>query len=133
VLAKESGVLQGNDITAIEQIGTNRHDCVAALIRLESERSSACKMLSFGEGPAAFEKLLAWCDRDGALRRAWQTNLTVARRCQALNDGNGAVVKVKLGRVQKLLATVRGSDTPPVYCRQGSRFGAVAVRDLGQA
>jgi flagellar biosynthesis/type III secretory pathway chaperone len=133
LLGKEAGVLQGNDVKAIEQIGANRHDCVAALMRLEAERSSACKMLSFGQGPAAFEKLMRWCDRSGALRRQWQANLVAARRCQNINDRNGAVVKVKLGRVQKLLATVRGSETPPVYGRRGARYGAVAVRDLGQA
>jgi flagellar biosynthesis/type III secretory pathway chaperone len=133
LLGKEAGVLQGNDLKAIELIGANRHDCVAALMRLETERTSACKMLSFGEGPAAFEKLMTWCDRGGALRRQWQANLVAARRCQNINDRNGAVVKVKLGRVQKLLATVRGSETPPVYGRQGARYGAVAVRDLGQA
>jgi flagellar biosynthesis/type III secretory pathway chaperone len=133
LLGKEAGVLQGNDVAAIERIGANRHDCVAALIRLEAERSSGCKMLSFGQGPAAFEKLLGWCDRNGSLRRQWQANLVAARRCQNLNDRNGAMVKLKLGRVQKLLSSVRGSDTPPVYGRQGARYGAVAVRDLGQA
>jgi flagellar biosynthesis/type III secretory pathway chaperone len=133
LLGKEAGVLQGSDVTAIERIGANRHDCVAALMRLEAERSSACKMLSFGQGPAAFEKLLNWCDRRGSLRRQWQANLVAARRCQNLNDRNGAVVKVKLGRVQTLLASVRGSDTPPVYGPRGARYGAIAVRDLGQA
>ena len=132
LLKREAEVLRGDDPLAIEQVGGSRHHCVDALTRLDAERMSTCRMLSFGSGREAFEKLLAWCDTTQQLRAAWLRNLDLARRCQGLNDRNGAVVALKLGRVQQLLTTLRGS-APAVYGRQGARFAGFAQRELGQA
>ena len=89
-------------------------------------------MLSFGSGREGFERLLAWCDPGQDLRQLWHSNLQLARRCKELNDRNGAVVTLKLGQVQQLLATLRGGG-PDVYGRQGARFEGFARRELGQA
>jgi flagellar biosynthesis/type III secretory pathway chaperone len=90
-------------------------------------------MLSMGSGRAGFERVLAWCDPVHGLRTLWQGNLQAARRCKDLNDRNGAVVALKLGQVQQLLATLRGGSPVPVYGRQGARFEGFGQRDLGQA
>lgn len=133
LLQREAGVVRGDDPTAIENIGGSRHRCVDLLTRLDAERTAACRMLSFGAGRDGFEKLLAWCDPDRTLRVRWQDNLKIARRCQAMNDRNGAVVSLKLDQVQQLLTTLRGGAAAPVYGRQGARFDGFATRDLGQA
>ena len=132
VLQRETDVVRGDDPAAIEHIGASRHQCIDQLGRLDGERTEACRMLSFGSGREGFERLLAWCDPDQALRQLWQRNLRLARRCKELNDRNGAVVALKLGQVQQLLATLRGSG-PNVYGRQGARFEGFAPRVLGQA
>ena len=133
LLQREAEVVRGDDPTAIEGIGSSRHRCVDLLTRLDTERATACRMLSFGGGRDGFEKLLSWCDPGGDLRRRWQHNLLIARRCKELNDRNGAVVALKLGQVQQLLATLRGGGAPAVYGRQGARFDGFARRELGQA
>ena len=133
LLQREASVVRGDDPTAIENIGGSRHRCVDLLTRLDAERTAACRMLSFAAGREGFEKLLTWCDPGRSLRERWQDNLKIARRCQEMNDRNGAVVSLKLGQVQQLLATLRGGAAAPVYGRQGARFDGFATRDLGQA
>ena len=132
-LQREADVVRDDDPEAIEQIGGARHHCVEQLTRLDAERASACRMLSYGKGREGFENLLSWCDLSHALRERWHANLKIARRCKELNDRNGAVVALKLGQVQQLLGTLRGGGTPPVYGRQGSRYDGFTRRELGQA
>ena len=133
ILRRESEVVRGDDATAIENIGGSRQACVDGLSRLDAERTATCRMLSFGAGRSGFEKLLDWCDTDKTLYARWQRNLEVARRCKDQNDRNGAVVALKLGQVQQLLATLRGGSVEPAYGRQGARFDGFARRELGQA
>ncbi|HWG76186.1 MAG TPA: flagellar protein FlgN [Steroidobacteraceae bacterium] len=133
LLESETHILQGEDVNAIQRIGTERHRCVERLTRLDAERADLCRMLSFGSGLAAIEKLLAWTDPQGQLRTQWLSNLQVASRCREINDRNGAIVAVKLGRVQKRLALLRGSPLPPVYGPRPTRHTGLAARDLGQA
>jgi flagellar biosynthesis/type III secretory pathway chaperone len=133
VLQQETEILCGEDSDAIANIGANRHACVDRLTRLDVERADSCRMLSFGSGPAAFERLLAFADQRGALRAQWTANLVVVRRCKRLNDQNGAIVAAKLHRVQQLLGKLRGSSPPPVYSPRGARYGSLGPRELGQA
>jgi flagella synthesis protein FlgN len=133
LLQREAEIVRGDDAGAIERIGATRHDCIAALTRLEAERSASCRMLSFGEGRGAFQRLLDFCDANGDLRRRWQANLTLARRCKDLNDRNGAIVTVKLSHVQKLLRAMRGETAAPVYAPPAARQAGFATRVLGQA
>jgi flagellar biosynthesis/type III secretory pathway chaperone len=133
LLHRETEVLQGEDIAAIQSIGTARHRCVERLTRLDGERADLCRMLSFGKGLAAVEKLLVWTDPQGELKLGWQANLQIARRCRDINDRNGAIVAVKLGRVQQRLAVLRGGPIPQVYGRKPGRHVALAARPLGRA
>ena len=133
VLSSEAEVVRGNDPDAIENIGGNRQRCVARLVQLDAERAGACRMLSFGSGREAFERLIAWCDPSHSLRPRWQANLALAHRCKELNDRNGAVVMARMGQVQQRLTTLRGDVPGPVYERPGGRFEGVAQRTLGQA
>jgi flagella synthesis protein FlgN len=133
LLARETHILQGEDVAAIQGIGSERHRCVERLIRLDAERLDLCRMLSFGTGVAALEKLVSWADPQGQLQDQWQSNLRIARRCREINDRNGSIVAVKLGRVQQRLALLRGSPMPPVYGPRPQRHTALAARDLGSA
>jgi len=133
LLGRETDILQGEDVAAIQSIGSERHRCVERLTRLDAERADLCRMLSFGNGIAALGKLFGWADPAGQLHRQWEANLLVARRCREINDRNGAIVAVKLGRVQQRLALLRGNPLPQVYGPRPSRHPALAARDLGRA
>jgi flagellar biosynthesis/type III secretory pathway chaperone len=133
LLRDESAILGRDDVEAIARIGSTRQHCVDALTRLDSERADICRMLSFGQGRGALGKLYGWCDANGALNSKWLANLAIARRCQQLNDTNGAVVTAKLSRVQQLLMVIRGTCAPPVYSARASRYGVLGTRDLGCA
>ncbi len=133
LLLGESEVLRGDDVTAIERIGADRHDCTSILTRLDAERRELCRMLSHEPGRDGFDQLLRWCDAGGDLRRQWLANLVVARRCKDHNDRNGAVVSVKLNHVQKLLTAIRGGSPSPVYAPATRGTAAFAPRELGRA
>ena len=133
ILRREVAVVSGEDAVAIEQIGGARRLCVDALSRLDADRVATCRMLSFPGGREGFEQLLSWCDPSLALQQRWQENLLVAGRCKILNDGNGAVVTLKLGQVQKRLATLRGGKVGDVYGRGGASYDGFTQRALGQA
>jgi flagellar biosynthesis/type III secretory pathway chaperone len=133
LLQQETQSLQSDDLEAIRRIGGERHRRVELLTRLDSERADSCRMLSFGSGAAALQKLLQWVDPSAQLQQRWHANLELARRCKEHNDRNGAIVSVKLGRVRRMLAKLRGSPPPPVYGRKGSREGGLGARDLGRA
>lgn len=133
LLERETEILQGEDVAAIQNIGSARHGCVEQLTRLDAERGDLCRMLSFGRGAPALQRLLEWAEGNGSLQRQWQANLQVARRCKQLNDRNGAIVTVKLGRVQQLLGQLRGSPPPAVYGPKAARYGAPGARNLGRA
>jgi flagella synthesis protein FlgN len=133
LLLRESEVLRGDDVTAVERIGAERHDCTSTLTRLDAERRDLCRMLSQEAGRDGFEQLLGWCDASGELRRQWLANLDVARRCKDHNDRNGAVVSVKLNHVQKLLSAIRGSSPSPVYAQPSRGAAAFGTRELGRA
>jgi flagellar biosynthesis/type III secretory pathway chaperone len=133
LLREETAILKSDDVDAIARIGSTRQHCIDALTRLDAERTDTCRMLSFGQGRGAVSKLYGWCDPGGALESRWLSNLNIARRCQRLNDTNGAVVTARLSRVQQLLMAIRGTAAPPVYSARGSRHGVLGMRDLGRA
>lgn len=133
LLLRESEVLRGDDVAAIERIGAERHDCTSSLTRLEGERRELCRLLSHEPGRDGFDQLLRWCDASGELRRQWLDNLTLARLCKEHNDRNGAVVSVRLNHVQKLLTAIRGGTPSPVYAPQSRAAAAFAPRELGRA
>ena len=133
LLQQETQSLQSDDLVAIARIGSARHRCVELLTRLDGERLDSCRMLSFGTGRGALEKLFQWADPSEQLQVRWRSNLEIARRCKEHNDRNGAIVSVKLGRVRRLLAKLRGTPSVPVYGRSGARQGPLAGRDLGRA
>jgi len=133
LLERETAILQSEDVAAIQNIGAARHGCVARLTQLDAERADLCRMLSFGSGAPALQRLFAWADLDGSVQRQWQSNLQLARRCKQLNDRNGAIVTVKLSRVQQRLGQLRGSPPPAVYGPKAARYGAPGARHLGRA
>ena len=90
-------------------------------------------MLSFGEGPGALGRLYGWCDAGGTLEARWRANLKIARRCQQLNDTNGAIVTAKLVARTAAADGDPGTPAPSVYSARASRYGVLGSRNLGRA
>lgn len=134
LLEREAAALRTDEVAVIEGAGADRQECSSALLGLDEERRNACRMLGFGDGRDAFERLLAACDPSGDLERRWQSSRELLLRCKDLNDRNGAVVTAKLRRVEALLVTLRGGDAGPrVYGAGGQPAAAARSVSLGLA
>ncbi|HSW33455.1 MAG TPA: flagellar protein FlgN [Steroidobacteraceae bacterium] len=134
LLEREAAALRSDDVATIEAAGADRQACTSALLRIDEERRQACRMLGFGDGRDAFERLLAGCDPGGELARSRQASRDLMLRCKAANDRNGAVVTAKLRRVEALLVTLRGGDAgAPVYGASGESRAAARSVALGLA
>jgi flagellar biosynthesis/type III secretory pathway chaperone len=135
LLDRETEALRNDDLAGIERVGHERHRCIEALMRIDSERRVACRMLGLTDGRTQFEQLLDRCDPGGSLKSRWLAGLEIAARCKDRNDRNGAVVSAKLRRVEALLMTVRGGQNTvaPVYASSGQRRLAAIGLDLGCA
>jgi flagellar biosynthesis/type III secretory pathway chaperone len=134
LLEREAAALRSDDVATIEAAGADRQACTSALLRVEEERRQACRMLGFGDGRNAFDRLLAGCDSGGALTGRWQATRALILRCKDANDRNGAVVTAKLRRVESLLVALRGGDPgAPVYGASGETRAAKRSVALGLA
>jgi flagella synthesis protein FlgN len=120
LLDKEHEYLLANDIEALERAGDARQVCVGALLRIEDERRSLCRMMNLPSDPAGLEQLLTWCDPSRALQRRWGQCAALAASCRSRNERNGALVTARLKRVEGLLDVLTGrSNQPKVYGKQG--------------
>ncbi len=126
LLAREHDVLVANDVVALEAAMKQRQVTLGQLLRVEDERRSLCRMHGHGVDAQGLERLLAWCDPQGALKALWGECAQAATRCRAMNDKNGAFVSARMKRVDAVLGvlTGRGSE-PPTY---GPRTGYAAPR-----
>jgi len=122
LLGREHGLLAARDIESLAAAGRDRQACVGALLRLEEERASLCRMLGHGADAVGMRTLLARCDPDGRLANRWTGCTELTRRCRKLNDRNGALATAQLrhvtGRLEALTGGAqRGKDT---YSPQGA-------------
>jgi flagella synthesis protein FlgN len=120
LLDREHELLIANDVDGLGRAGEARQACVGTLVRAEDERRSLCRMMNVPADPQGLERLLAWCDPAGTLRRRWAECSERAARCRQLNDRNGALVAARLKRVEGMLDVLTGRAQPKVYGRQGA-------------
>ena len=121
LLDREHELLLANDVEELEHAGEARQACVGELVRIEDERRSLCRMLNVPADAAGIDRLLTWCDPSNALKRRWAACAEHAANCRQRNDRNGALVAVRLKRVEGMLDVLTGrANQPKVYGRQGS-------------
>jgi len=120
LLDKEHEFLLANDIEKLERAGEERQSCIVALVAIEDERRSLCRMMNVPADAAGLEKLLNWCDPARGLKTRWAACAERAARCRSLNDRNGALVTARLKRVEGMLDVITGrSNEPKVYGSKG--------------
>lgn len=132
LLDREHGLLVARDIEALAAAGRDRQACVGALLRIEGERSSLCRMLGHGGDAEGMRKLLAWCDPAGRLAMRWTGCTELTRRCRKLNDRNGALATAQLRNVTSRLDALTGGagQRKDTYTPQGAARGTPTGRLL---
>lgn len=120
LLEKEHGFITSNDVDALENAGEARQSCITALIAIEDERRSLCRMMNVSPDPAGIEKLLQWCDPSRQLLDRRLACSQRATQCRSLNDRNGALVTARLKRVEGMLGVITGrAGQTQVYGSKG--------------
>ncbi len=110
LLDSEHSFLNSNDIDGLEQAGTDRQTCVGALVRVEEERRTLCRMSGKSTDVHGLEQLIKWCDPHGTLKSHWERCADQATRCRDRNDRNGRIVAARLKRVEGMLDIITGRD-----------------------
>jgi flagellar biosynthesis/type III secretory pathway chaperone len=120
LLQKEHEFLTSNDVEELEKAGEARQSCITALIGIEDERRSLCRMMNVSTDAAGLDKLLSWCDPSRQLAPHRAACAQRATQCRGLNDRNGALVTARLKRVEGMLAVITGrTNQTKVYGSNG--------------
>ena len=128
LLDKEHAHLVDNDIEALERAGVARQTCMSALLRIEDERRSLCKMAGRSTDPRGLLDLLTWCDPKNTLQKRWSEYNDRAQRCRERNDRNGLLVAARLRRVEGMLNIITGRDrAPATYGPQRTAYAQAPV------
>jgi len=109
LLEREHGLLASRDVDGLEAASRERQSGIGALLRVQSERNTFCRMLGHDEDQVGLGKLLAWCDPDDTLRGRWEDCAARAGRCRTLNDRNGVLANAQLRRVAGFLGALTGA------------------------
>jgi flagellar biosynthesis/type III secretory pathway chaperone len=121
LLDKEHEYLIANDVDELERAGEARQTCIGALVAIEDERRSLCRMMNVSADASGLDKLLTWCDPSRELKRRWAGCADRAARCRGLNDRNGALVAARLKRVEGMLDVITGrANQPKMYGSKGA-------------
>ena len=120
LLDREHEYLLSNDVDRLEQAGEARQSCIVALIAIEDERRSLCRMMNVPPDASGLDKLLTWCDPTHRLKSRWAACADRAAACRSRNDRNGALVTARLKRVEGMLGVITGrAHQPKVYGSKG--------------
>jgi len=121
LLEKEHELLVSNDVEELEKAGEARQSCISALVAIEDERRSLCRMMNVSADAPGLDKLLNWCDPSRQLKTRWAACAQRATHCRTLNDRNGALVSARLKRVEGMLEVITGrAGQPKVYGSKGA-------------
>jgi flagellar biosynthesis protein FlgN len=130
LLNVEHEALVAKNVDMLEQTAETRRSRIGALVRIEDERRTLCRMLGHSPDAQGLQKMLAWCDPRGTLSQQWTDRGERAKRCRLLNDRNGALVTARLKRVEGLVDLLTGkSQSQNTY---GPRGGAYAAPSSGR-
>lgn len=120
LLDKEHEFLTSNNVDELEKAGEARQSCISALIAIEDERRSLCRMMNVSPDAVGLDKLLNWCDPSRQLKTRWAACADRAAHCRSLNDRNGALVTARLKRVEGMLDVITGrANQPKMYGAKG--------------
>lgn len=132
LLEEERQVIASGDLKQLQRSTELRQQRVAALANTEEQRRSLCSL--HGQTPDAIgaERLLKWCDPQGALAASLRECRERVLKCRELNERNGLLVSAHLKRVDERLQALRGRpDRAATYGPRGDLARSRAGRVLG--
>jgi flagellar biosynthesis protein FlgN len=130
LLNAEHEALVAKNVETLEETAETRRTRIGALVRIEDERRSLCRMLGHSPDASGLQRMMAWCDPQGSLRSQWNERGERAKRCRLLNDRNGALVTARLKRVEGLvdLLTGKASQSQSTYGPRGGAYSGAAAQ-----
>lgn len=133
LLNVEHEALLSKNVESLEQTAENRRIRIGALVRIEDERRSLCRMLGHEPNVDGLKKMMQWCDPRGSLTQQWADRGERAKRCRYLNDRNGALVTARLKRVEGLVDLLTAKDNAPAtYGPRGAANNSAAATASGR-
>ena len=127
LLEHEHSLLAIGDVVSLEAAINERQRCVGRISRIDDERRAMCNALNLSLDATGLEKLLRWCDPEGALAGRWAECAAAATRCRMLNDRNGALVSTQLQHVRARLGTLLQSTRETLTYRRNGAYGQASV------
>ena len=132
LLEEEREVIGSGDLKRLQRSTELRQQRMAALAETEAQRRALCSLHGQTPDAAGAERLLKWCDPQGALAPLLRDCRVRVVKCRDLNDRNGALVAAHLKRVDQRLQALRGrADRAATYGPRGELPRPRAGRMLG--
>ncbi|MEQ8207865.1 MAG: flagellar protein FlgN [Woeseia sp.] len=127
ILGRERAALEAQDAGLLLELAAEKQGCLSELEELETQRTGLLQQHNFSNDNAGMQSLLA------GTRSAddWQRYLDLAARCQAENQTNGAIIRLRHQQISATLAVVSG-ERQSTYGPSGDRPAAQS-RALAQA
>lgn len=126
-LGRERAALETQDATQLLELAGEKQACLDELEKLEAQRTDLLQQRKLGNDDAGMQRLL-----DGTRSAAnWQRYLDLAARCQAENQTNGAIIRLRHQQISAALAVISG-ERQSTYGPSGDRPAAQS-RALAQA
>lgn len=131
LLHDERSALESQNSSELMGIITNKEQYVRGLATLESERQALCKTCGFESNASGMQDVLNWCDGSSVVTPVWNSLLQTAKQCEALNNCNGAIGRIRYEHVMSALAVLNGSSSnPAIYGPKGKESARFEQRAL---
>ncbi len=133
LLHDERSALESQDTEQLRAITTCKEQCVQRLESLESERLALCATVGYDANAAGMKEMLNWCDGSFTVTPAWEGLLQRARQCDALNQTNGAIDRIRYKHVMSALAVPSGDGgSISLYGPEGQQSDRFEQRALAR-
>lgn len=134
LLTDERTALERQDTMSLSDTAVQKSRCVNSLEQLDRARLELSKTCGFGISPNEIAKLTESCDESGLLPRTWSQFLEVAHECDAMNSGNGAIIRVRQKQINSALNLLRdGTAESDTYGPSGHSSEDSRTRSLAEA
>ena len=133
LLCDERAALRSQNADDLQSIVAGKLDCVQTLDRFEKDRRDLAVELGFGPDESGMQALIGWCESSPKLDAAWRELLATAGRCRDLNEGNGAISRVRQEHLKNAVAVLRGvNGENAIYDAQGQDRGDLSRREIAR-
>ena len=110
ILDEERRALGAGDNEAMERTGADKQVSLSLLEDLERRRAAICIEHGKAVEPTHMTEHTRQADPSGQLAEEWDTLRSIMRQCQAANNVNGHVLRLRRQHVARALAVLRGED-----------------------